>query len=457
MAVVAAIVPGSLKPLLGGAIHAVIRPSHPALRSQRRSRQEEPKPLMQSLFSSAQLLSLVLFVSLSHIGVAAIFAYLWHIQRPLRSLLYWSASELAIAAAFGCLLLRTLTGDSSLANILLTNLLIIATPLLYERGLRHFFRREADRFGWLCPLLALAGFLLFAVTAAQLPPDDIHSRIVVLSGAISLQICLLLWQLWRYQRLAPAYRVLRFAILLLALQLALQLVRMAKHQWWPESAASSLTDPLLGPVILLSLLFTIARSFILLSLVHTRQQQALLATQRELERRANLDALTGLDSRHHFEQQLAVRACRSARPWQLLLIDLDNFKQINDRHGHPAGDAMLRAVGRVIRESLPPAGLAGRLGGDELALLVMETSQTLPACCQTLQQRVADATRPLAGGPISLSIGLTSLQQGERFEQAYPRADRALYAAKQAGRQRACIQEPHHSEPRPLWPLATQT
>ncbi|WP_279450449.1 GGDEF domain-containing protein [Aeromonas hydrophila] len=381
---------------------------------------------MQSLFSSAQLLSLVLFVSLSHIGVAAIFAYLWHTQRPLRSLLYWSASELAIAAAFGCLLLRTLTGDSSLANILLTNLLIIATPLLYERGLRHFFRREADRFGWLCPLLALAGFLLFAVTAAQLPPGDIHSRIVVLSGAISLQICLLLWQLWRYQRLAPAYRVLRFAILLLALQLALQLVRMAKHQWWPESAASSLTDPLLGPVILLSLLFTIARCFILLSLVHTRQQ-------------------------------LAARACRSARPWQLLLIDLDNFKQINDRHGHPAGDAMLRAVGRVIRESLPPTGLAGRLGGDELALLVMETSQTLPACCQTLQQRVADATRPLAGGPISLSIGLTSLQQGERFEQAYPRADRALYAAKQAGRQRACIQEPHHSEPRPLWPLATQT
>ncbi len=137
---------------------------------------------------------------------------------------------------------------------------------------------------------------------------------MVLSGAISLQICLLLWQLWRYQRLAPAYRVLRFAILLLALQLALQLVRMAKHQWWPESAASSLTDPLLGPVILLSLLFTIARSFILLSLVHTRQQQALLATQRELERRANLDALTGLDSRHHFEQQLAARPAAVPAP-----------------------------------------------------------------------------------------------------------------------------------------------
>ncbi|MCV5514193.1 hypothetical protein OFN04_34220, partial [Escherichia coli] len=76
----------------------------------------------------------------------------------------------------------------------------------------------------------------------------------------------------------------------------------------PEQAANSFTDPLLGPVILLSLLFTIARSYLLLSLVHTRQQQALLATQRKLERRANQDELTGLFSRHYFERQVALRA-----------------------------------------------------------------------------------------------------------------------------------------------------
>jgi diguanylate cyclase (GGDEF)-like protein len=405
---------------------------------------------MQTLFSSAQLLSLVLFVTLSHVGVAAIFAYVWHTQHRIRALLYWSASELAIAAAFGCLLIRPLAGETSLANILLTNLLLIATPLLYERGLRHFFRREADRLDWLCPAIALTGFALFALTASLRPLSDVHSRIIVLSAVLSLQMAVLIWQLWRYQRLAPIYRVLRFAILLLGLQLLLQLLRIAKHFWLPEAAATTFTDPLLGPVILLSLLFTIARSYLLLSLVHTRQQQALLATQRELERRANLDALTGLDSRHHFELQLAARARRHARPCQLLLIDLDNFKLINDRHGHPAGDAMLRVVGRVIRENLPPAGLAGRLGGDELALLVMETPQTLPGYCHALQQEVTEATRWLAGGSISLSMGLTSLQPGETFEQAYQRADLALYAAKQTGRQRACVQEPHHSAPQPL-------
>ena len=85
----------------------------------------------------------------------------------------------------------------------------------------------------------------------------------------------------------------------------------------------------------------------------------------------------------------------------------------------------------------------------------MENPQTLPHYCHTLQQRIAQATSQLAGGPISMSIGLTSLQPGERFEQAYPRADRALYAAKQGGRQRTCIQESHHSEPQLLQPLVT--
>lgn len=410
---------------------------------------------MHNLFSSAQLLSLVLFVTLSHVGVAAIFAYVWHTQRRIRGLLYWSASELAIAASFCGLLLRPLEGDISLVNILLTNLLLLAAPLLYERGLRHFFRREADQLGWLCPAIALIGFVLFALTASLRPLSDVHSRIMVLSAVLSLQFTVLIWQLWRYQRLAPLYRVLRFAILLLGLQLLLQLLRIAKHLWQPELNASTFTDPLLGPVILLSLLFTIARSYLLLSLVHTRQQQALLATQRELERRANQDELTGLLSRHYFQQLLQAQVSAGANPCQLLLIDLDDFKQINDQHGHPAGDAMLRLVGQVIRTTLPRQGIAGRLGGDELVIFLMENPQTLPHYCHTLQQRIAQATSQLAGGPISMSIGLTSLQPGERFEQAYPRADRALYAAKQGGRQRTCVQEPHHSEPQLLQPLVT--
>ena len=294
---------------------------------------------MPSLFSSAQLLSLVLFVTLSHVGVATIFAAMWHSHRHIRALSYWSAGELVIAGAFSCLLLRPLEGDASLANILCTNLLLMTTIPLYERGMRHFFRREADQLGWLLPAVTLGGFALFALTALQHPLSDVHSRIIVLSGVLSLQIALLIWQLWRYQRLAPVYRVLRFAILLLGLQLLLQLLRIAKHLWYPELAANT----------------------------------------------------------------------------------------------------------------LPAEGVAGRLGGDELALLLAQPLD-LTHYCHTLQQQIADATRELAGGPISLSIGLTSLHPDEGFEHAYLRADRALYAAKQTGRQRACVQEPHHSEPQPLQP-----
>ncbi|MCZ4263172.1 hypothetical protein O4G76_20335, partial [Limimaricola sp. G21655-S1] len=99
--------------------------------------------------------------------------------------------------------LRPLEGDASLANILCPNLLLMSTTQLYERGMRHFFRREADQLGWLLPAVTLGGFVLFALTALQQPLFDVHSRIIVLSGVLSLQIALLIWQLWRYQRLAP--------------------------------------------------------------------------------------------------------------------------------------------------------------------------------------------------------------------------------------------------------------
>ncbi|MGL5554042.1 MAG: GGDEF domain-containing protein, partial [Aeromonas veronii] len=77
--------------------------------------------------------------------------------------------------------------------------------------------------------------------------------------------------------------------------------------------------------------------------------------------RANQDELTGLFSRHYFERQVALRAREVTSPGQLLLIDLDNFKQINDRHGHPAGDAMLRACVQELHHNepqpLPPCAL----------------------------------------------------------------------------------------------------
>jgi diguanylate cyclase (GGDEF)-like protein len=99
-----------------------------------------------------------------------------------------------------------------------------------------------------------------------------------------------------------------------------------------------------------------------------------LALRLELARYdAQHDALTGLRNRRSFEEALAAAASRSARygwPFSLVLVDLDGFKRLNDRLGHDAGDAVLRAVGEVARRSLRQGDVAARLGGDEFAFIL---------------------------------------------------------------------------------------
>lgn len=167
--------------------------------------------------------------------------------------------------------------------------------------------------------------------------------------------------------------------------------------------------------------------------------------RRMLERLANIDGLTELANRRRFDEMYGLewqRARRANRPLSLALLDIDAFKQFNDRYGHPAGDRALRSVARVAGVAMRrPGDLAARYGGEELVLLMPETDADAA-------QRVAEAVREAVASlniaheasgvapRLTVSIGGATLAVDGNEQQSalFEAADAQLYRAKQAGR-----------------------
>lgn len=176
----------------------------------------------------------------------------------------------------------------------------------------------------------------------------------------------------------------------------------------------------------------------LVDLTLRTQQQAGM-----VERKANTDFLTGLANRGAFDvsfQERFAAARAGGTPLSLLMLDVDKFKEINDRHGHPAGDAVLKALGKLLQSSAKVGELAARYGGEEMAMVLPVTRQAAAATAEAI--RTAVAARPINCGnnvsiPISVSIGVATIEPGTPFKDSahlLKAADLALYAAKGAGR-----------------------
>jgi diguanylate cyclase (GGDEF)-like protein len=164
------------------------------------------------------------------------------------------------------------------------------------------------------------------------------------------------------------------------------------------------------------------------------------------EEAAFTDHLTGLANRRRFERQLereVGRVLRYGHPFSLLMIDIDNFKNLNDTFGHDAGDDAIRRIGRVLREGTRGIDLAARIGGEEFAVLLVETSQ---GGALEVAERLWLAIKALetpSGGRITASFGVaecpTDAQTGSGILKA---ADVALYEAKRNGRDRVVPMQP---------------
>lgn len=167
-----------------------------------------------------------------------------------------------------------------------------------------------------------------------------------------------------------------------------------------------------------------------------------ITEQEQFRQEAYHDALTGLNSRRHFMellQQNVSLARRHGHPLSLCLCDLDNFKTVNDTHGHQVGDEVLETFGRVISEEIRTEDISGRLGGDEFCLLFPYVPANVAAIClERIRKKFASVTFTTESGEtfsVSATFGIVDLPTGGATqEELLELADQSLYQAKELGR-----------------------
>jgi diguanylate cyclase (GGDEF)-like protein len=167
-----------------------------------------------------------------------------------------------------------------------------------------------------------------------------------------------------------------------------------------------------------------------------------------VQRQATTDELTGLVNRRRFLEALEAeleRARLFETPLTLVLADLDDFKRVNDAHGHLAGDDALRTFGDLLQAHLRKVDVAGRLGGEEFAVLLPETDlEEATLVADRMRGALSEAPLRLSGGvriSLTASFGIAELAPDQSAQQLMSRADAALYGAKAAGKNRVSIAE----------------
>jgi diguanylate cyclase (GGDEF)-like protein len=173
--------------------------------------------------------------------------------------------------------------------------------------------------------------------------------------------------------------------------------------------------------------------------------ETLAQSQTALRELSTRDGLTGLVNYREFHRQVTeevARYTRYGRPFSLLMLDIDHFKDVNDTRGHLAGDEALRAVAALIQATVRPTDLVARYGGEEFVVVLPETTGSGAwALAERLRRRIADqAISVPANDPLSLtvSVGVAAFpEDADSLQKLLNAADQALYAAKSGGRNRA--------------------
>jgi diguanylate cyclase (GGDEF)-like protein len=184
-------------------------------------------------------------------------------------------------------------------------------------------------------------------------------------------------------------------------------------------------------------------SFITVSTAELEKTNALLAeANRKLSYVAAHDGLTGLLNRESIESvlhRLVWERKKDQVEFSAIMIDLDDFKSINDIHGHSEGDRVLKEVSSIFMDEIKPPQKAGRWGGDEFVIFLPDTGEDKAFSLAERLKKEFQRLVKCGGKSVSASFGVTSSKEGETFDSFYRKMDTALYHAKFKGKNRIFI------------------
>ncbi|WP_423358415.1 GGDEF domain-containing protein [Pseudomonas citronellolis] len=371
----------------------------------------------------------MLTLSIALAAAAALYlAIEWrNVREP--SLLFWSAGFSTIAVGSTLALLRM--GGFPLLGIWFANGLLIIAHWLFLLGVARFTEARLSR----------AWYLIFVAWTAMLllPDGQAWSKVMLLANSLlvalpTLRASALLRP--HGKSLSVGAGQLRYVLLLHGLfYLGKPLTALVPGTLIDLTAFR-------GAIIQVSLVEgTMAIMLIALSMTGTERYRR----EKRMARLAARDPLTALYNRRALEvraPRLLEEVC-SARPGALLLIDIDNFKLVNDLHGHIAGDRLLVMLSEMIRALLPERALAARLGGDEFVILLGDmTGERVVALGSALREQFHKAAAQAFATPeaVTLSIGASLFEQPPASLTALiEQGDAALYESKRGGRDSICL------------------